>query len=229
MIDVATNLQTLLNRIHSLEQTYYRAPNSVSLLAVSKSQPAALIKTLACAGQHDFGENYLKEALLKISALADLGLSWHFIGPIQSKKASLIAQHFSWVHTVCRLKEAQLLSKHRPAELGDLNICIQIKLDEDPNRSGISLADAPSLLLEIKDLPLLKVRGLMTIAPISDDVEKQRDYFAQLKTLFDKLNDKNQLDTLSMGMSDSLDAAIAAGSTMVRIGTALFGARQTHN
>ncbi len=225
MIDVVTNLKTLLKRIKSLEQTYHRAPGSVSLLAVSKSHPISLIETLVGAGQHDFGENYLQEALLKISALAHHQLSWHFIGHIQSKKAPLLAQHFSWVHTVCRLKEAQLLSQYRAKEHGPLNICIQVKLDDNPNRSGVMIADVPNLLLEIKHLPLLNVRGLMTIAPISEDIEQQRHYFTQVKRLYDKLNDKNEFDILSMGMSDSLEAAIACGSTMIRVGTALFGER----
>ncbi|MGD9592423.1 MAG: YggS family pyridoxal phosphate-dependent enzyme [Candidatus Berkiella sp.] len=225
MTDVATNLQVLLNRIRTLEQTYHRAPNSVSLLAVSKSQSASLIETLACAGQQDFGENYLQEALIKISALSHQQLSWHFIGPIQSKKAPLIAQYFSWVHTVCRLKEAQLLSKQRSHELGPLNICIQVKLDADPNRSGIAISEVPSLIQAIKDLPQLKLRGLMTIAPISNDFKQQCFYYDQLKSLMDSLNDKNALDTLSMGMSDSIEAAIAKGATIVRVGTALFGPR----
>lgn len=225
MIDVQTNLKTILRRIHVLEQTYHRAPGSVSLLAVSKAKSITKINALIDAGQHDFGENYLQEALPKISALSDKTLHWHFIGKIQSKKAPLISQHFQWVHTVSRVKEALSLSTHRPRDLGPLNICIQVKLDNDPNRSGAAIHEVPSLIQEIKSFPLIRLRGLMTIAPPNNDFDQQCKYFSLVKELFDSLND-NHLDTLSMGMSADLDAAIACGATLVRIGTAIFGERK---
>ncbi|MBS0286568.1 MAG: YggS family pyridoxal phosphate-dependent enzyme [Proteobacteria bacterium] len=224
MKDILTNLHILLQRIRDAEQTYHRVPGSVSLLAVSKSHASTLIETLLGAQQHDFGENYLQEALIKISALENKQLTWHFIGPIQSKKAPLIAQHFNWVHTVSRFKEAQALSEHRPQNLGHLNICIQVKLDNNPKRGGVVPEDVPALIEVIKPLPLLRLRGLMTIPPFSEDFEQQRKYFSLVKTLYEQVND-GTMDTLSMGMTSDLEAAIAEGSTMVRIGTGLFGPR----
>ncbi len=224
MIDVVSNLQSVLQRIRTLEVAYQRAPQSVALLAVTKTQPLSLIEALFDAGQHDFGENYLQEALPKISALAHKQLIWHFIGPIQSKKAALIAQHFSWVHTLSRIKEAELLAAHRPASLGPLNICIQVKLDDNPNRAGASPEEVPALVSAIKQLASLRLRGLMTLPPYSENFEEQRRYFNLLKNLLRHINDE-ALDTLSMGMSADLEAAIAEGATIVRLGTALFGQR----
>lgn len=225
MIDILTNLQTLRERIRTAEQTYHRVPGSVSLLAVSKSHASTLIETLVGAKQHDFGENYLQEALIKISALKHKQLTWHFIGPIQSKKAPLIAQHFDWVQTISRYKEAQSLSECRPKDLGPLNICIQVKLDDNPKRSGVNLEDVPDLIKAIKPLPLLRLRGLMTIPPYTQDFEQQRKYFSLVTALYRQVND-GTLDTLSMGMTADLEAAIAEGSTLVRVGTGLFGPRQ---
>ncbi len=227
MIDVTANLNAIMQRIQAAVQKYQRPAGSVSLLAVSKSHAPTLISTLNAAGQQDFGENYLQEALLKISALSQKRLVWHYIGPIQSKKASEIAHNFSWVHTISRVKEAHLLSQHRLHELGPLQICIQVKLDDNPRKSGIAISDVPSLIESINEIPNLRLRGLMTIPPFTEDFEQQRIYFSLLKTLFLNLNAQGaKLDTLSMGMTHDLEAAIAEGATIVRIGTGIFGPRK---
>ncbi len=215
-----------MQRIQGAVEKFQRQPGSVSLLAVSKSHAPTLISALIAAGQHDFGENYLQEALLKISALSQKRLVWHYIGPIQSKKAPEIAHNFSWVHTISRFKEAHLLSQHRPPFLDPLQICIQVKLDDNPKKSGIAISDVASLIESIKELPHIRLRGLMTIPPFSEDFEQQRKYFSLLKTLFLSLNAQGaQLNTLSMGMTHDLEAAIAEGATIVRIGTGIFGSR----
>jgi pyridoxal phosphate enzyme (YggS family) len=226
MIDVTVNLNAIMQRIHVAVQKYQRPAGSVSVLAVSKSHAPTLISALNAAGQQDFGENYLQEALLKISALSQKRLIWHYIGPIQSRKAPEIAHNFSWVHTISRFKEAHLLSQQRHG-LDPLQICIQVKLDDNPKKSGMTISDVPSLIESIKALPNLKLRGLMTIPPFTEDFDQQRKHFSLLKTLFMSLNDKGaQLDTLSMGMTHDLEAAIAEGATIVRIGTGIFGARK---
>ena len=194
---------------------------------MSKTKPAAALREAHAAGLRDFGENYLQEALGKQQELADLPLSWHFIGPIQSNKTRAIAEHFDWVHSVDRLKIAQRLSEQRPAELPPLNICIQVNVSGEASKSGCAPADLPALASAIGALPRLQLRGLMAIPEPTEDRAAQDAAFAAVQRLNNDLRDslKLPLDTLSMGMSHDLEAAIAQGATWVRIGTALFGAR----
>jgi pyridoxal phosphate enzyme (YggS family) len=190
---------------------------------VSKTKPAAAIRQAFAAGVRDFGENYLQEALEKQLELGDLPLIWHFIGPIQSNKTKAIAEHFAWVHSVDRLKIAQRLSDQRPAHLPALNICLQVNVSGEASKSGCNPDELPALAQAVTQLPNLRLRGLMTIPEPTDDVARQHAAFARLRELQDGLG--LDLDTLSMGMSHDLEAAIAEGATWVRIGTALFGAR----
>ena len=201
------------------------------LLAVSKTQTAATIRTAYQAGQIAFGENYLQEAIDKQSQLTDCAIEWHFIGPIQSNKTRAIAERFSWVHSVSRIKIAQRLSAQRPEALSSLNICIQVNLDDETGKEGVTLAEVPALAEKISSLPRLKLRGLMAIPEPRDIVQEQQQSFLRLTHALSKLQrqlPQAPLDTLSMGMSNDLEAAIAAGATIVRIGTALFGAREEH-
>ncbi|MBJ7548429.1 YggS family pyridoxal phosphate-dependent enzyme, partial [Pseudomonas sp. OA3] len=195
----------------------------IGLLAVSKTKPAAAIREAHAAGLRDFGENYLQEALEKQTELSDLPLIWHFIGPIQSNKTRPIAEHFDWVHSVDRLKIAQRLSEQRPAHLPPLNICLQVNVSGEDSKSGCSPEALPELVKAVAALPNLRLRGLMAIPEPTDDIAAQHAAFAHLRQLRDDL--ALDLDTLSMGMSHDLGAAIAEGATWVRIGTALFGAR----
>ncbi|AIR88535.1 YggS family pyridoxal phosphate-dependent enzyme [Pseudomonas cremoricolorata] len=223
MSTVAANLQALAVRIHSAAEAAGRAPSSVRLLAVSKTKPASAVRELYAAGVSDVGENYLQEALNKQQELADLPLTWHFIGPIQSNKTRAIAEHFDWVHSVDRLKIAQRLSEQRPAGLAPLNVCLQVNVSGEGSKSGCAPADLPALAAAVAALPGLRLRGLMAIPAPSDERAAQERPFAQLRELLGQL--EPGLDTLSMGMSHDLEAAIAQGATWVRIGTALFGAR----
>ncbi len=202
--------------------------DKVTLLAVSKRHPVEKILTLYQQGQRDFGESYIQEAVQKIQQTAGLDIVWHFIGPIQSNKTRDIAENFQWVHSVDRLKIARRLSEQRPAQLPDLNICLQINISEEPQKSGFSPTEIFKHLENIADLPHLKLRGLMAIPRMATEYEQQRLAFRQLKELMQTLNEqfKLNMDTLSMGMSGDLEAAIAEGATIVRIGTALFGARE---
>lgn len=203
-----------------------RDPAEVVLLAVSKTRSAAELRELASQGQQCFGENYLQEALEKMAVLPDLALEWHFIGPIQSNKTRPIAEHFSWVHSVDRLKIAQRLSEQRPPPLGPLNICLQVNISGEASKSGVGLNALPELAQQVAALPQLRLRGLMAIPAPADDEAEQRRPFQALRQAMEQLNAQGlQLDTLSMGMSDDLEAAIAEGASMVRIGTALFGPR----
>jgi pyridoxal phosphate enzyme (YggS family) len=223
MSTIAENISTLAERIRSAAQAVQRDPASVGLLAVSKTKPANDLREAYDAGLRDFGENYLQEALGKQAELSDLPLIWHFIGPIQSNKTRAIAEHFAWVHSVDRLKIAQRLSEQRPPELPPLNICIQVNVSGEASKSGCSPEDLPALAEAISALPNLKLRGLMAIPEPTDDRDEQNASFAAVSTLQAQLG--LPLDTLSMGMSHDLEAAIAQGATWVRIGTALFGAR----
>ncbi|MCQ4256838.1 YggS family pyridoxal phosphate-dependent enzyme [Stutzerimonas stutzeri] len=223
MSTIATNIAKVGTRIREAAQAVARDPDEVRLLAVSKTQPAGAIREASDAGQRDFGENYLQEALEKQADLRDLSLTWHFIGPIQSNKTKLIAEHFDWVHSVDRLKIAQRLSDQRPPELAPLNVCLQVNVSGEASKSGCELLDVPELAQAIIALPRLRLRGLMAIPEPTDDPAEQRAAFARLRQLQSELN--LDLDTLSMGMSQDLEAAIAEGATWVRIGTALFGAR----
>lgn len=217
----------LRDRIAAAEQRYHRKPGSVRLLAVSKTQVPAAIERVYNLGQRDFGENYLQEALPKIKVLAELSaIQWHFIGRIQANKTRDIAETFDWVHSVDRLKIAQRLNEQRPLPRGQLNICLQINLEDETGKGGIHPAHALQLGEQIAGLPRLKLRGLMCIPAEHSDFESQRSVFAHMRRLLETMNAQGlQLDTLSMGMSGDLEAAIAEGSTMVRVGTAIFGPR----
>lgn len=223
MSTIANNIAKVATRIREAAQAAARNPDEVHLLAVSKTQPAEAIRQACQAGLHDFGENYLQEALEKQADLADLPLTWHFIGPIQSNKTKSIAEHFDWVHSVDRLKIAQRLSDQRPESLPPLNICLQVNVSGEASKSGCEPQDVPQLAQAIAALPRLRLRGLMAIPEPTDDPTEQRAAFARLHHLQAEL--QMDLDTLSMGMSQDLEAAIAEGATWVRIGTALFGAR----
>ncbi len=223
---IADNLAQLHKRIQQAERRYQRPPGSVQLLAVSKTRPAEDILAAATCGQRHFGENYLQEAVEKITALADLNLCWHFIGPIQSNKTRLIATHFHWVHSVDRLKIARRLSDQRPAHLPPLNICLQVNISDEASKSGLSLSELPEAARQIAGLPNLHLRGLMAIPQRSSHFEQQRHSFRQLHQALQSLNNEGiGLDTLSMGMSTDMEAAIAEGATIVRIGTDIFGPR----
>ncbi|MDI3275451.1 YggS family pyridoxal phosphate-dependent enzyme [Pseudomonas sp. AL03] len=223
MSTIADNILQVSTRIHAAAVAAKRDEDSVQLLAVSKTKPAEAVREAHAAGIHDFGENYLQEALSKQLELADLPLIWHFIGPIQSNKTRAIAEHFAWVHSVDRLKIAQRLSEQRPADLPPLNICIQVNVSGEASKSGCTPADLPALANAISELPRIKLRGLMAIPEPTEDRAAQDAAFAAVQRLQASLN--LPLDTLSMGMSHDLESAIAQGTTWVRIGTALFGAR----
>ena len=223
MSTIAANISTLEQRIRTASLAAQRDPASVGLLAVSKTKPSSALREAYAAGLRDFGENYLQEALGKQAELADLPLCWHFVGPIQSNKTRAIAENFAWVHSVDRLKIAQRLSEQRPEGLEPLNICIQVNVSGEASKSGCTPEDLPALAAAISALPRLKLRGLMAIPEPTEDQAEQAAAFAAVRTLQDQLD--LPLDTLSMGMSHDLEAAIAQGATWVRIGTALFGAR----
>ena len=226
MTTIPGNLQHVRARIATACQGAGRGVEEVTLLAVSKTFGPEAVREAFAAGQATFGENYIQEAVEKIALLKDLPLQWHCIGPIQSNKTRLVAEHFDWVHTVDRLKIAERLSAQRPADRPPLNVCIQVNIDGGANKSGVAPGDALALARAVAALPQLKLRGLMSIPEIAPDFEAARAVHASARALFDQLNaDGLGLDTLSMGMSDNLEAAIAAGSTMVRIGTAIFGSR----
>ena len=223
MSTIAENIAKVGVRIREAAQASQRDCGSIGLLAVSKTKPAAAVREAFAAGAQDFGENYLQEALDKQAELYDLPLTWHFIGPIQSNKTKAIAEHFSWVHSVDRLKIAERLSAQRPAHLPALNICLQVNVSGEASKSGCHPDELAALAQAVTQLPNLRLRGLMTIPEPTDDPIEQRAAFARLRELQQGLN--LGLDTLSMGMSHDLEAAIAEGATWVRIGTALFGAR----
>ena len=223
MSTIADNIAEVEARIRAAALAVQRDVTSIHLLAVSKTKPAAALREAYAAGIRDFGENYLQEARAKQVELTDLPLSWHFIGPIQSNKTREIAEHFSWVHSVDRLKIAQRLSEQRPADLEPLNICIQVNVSGEASKSGCTPQDLPALAAAINGLPRLKLRGLMAIPEPTEDRAEQDAAFATVRDLQQSLN--LGLDTLSMGMSHDLESAIAQGATWVRIGTALFGAR----
>ena len=223
MSTIADNISQVMARIQAGAQAAQRPAGTIGLLAVSKTKPAAAIREAYAAGIRDFGENYLQEALAKQQELAELPLCWHFIGPIQSNKTRAIAENFAWVHSVDRLKIAQRLSEQRPAGLPPLNICIQVNISGEASKSGCEPADLQALATAIAALPNLRLRGLMAIPEPLEDRAAQDAAFASVRTLQEHL--QLPLDTLSMGMSHDLEAAIAQGATWVRIGTALFGAR----
>lgn len=225
-------IHTLADNLADIQQgiaqakTRFQMTQPVTLCAVSKSQPAEVIRAAYAAGQTVFGENYLQEALAKQAQLQDCAIAWHFIGPIQSNKTQQIALQFDWVHSVDRFKIAQRLSDARSQSLPPLNICLQVNISEEASKSGASGQEVLELALKIKQLPHLRLRGLMAIPAPQQDFAAQRDQFRQVRALFDHLNTHGlQLDTLSIGMSGDYEAAIAEGATLVRVGTAIFGAR----
>lgn len=226
MKTISLRLKSLRDRIRAAENRNGRPPGSVTLLAVSKTRSAVEIRTAHDAGQHLFGENYLQEAMVKMEALADLDLEWHFIGPIQSNKTRDIAARFAWVHSVDRLRIAERLSAARPHELPPLNVCIQVNIGAEASKSGINMDQLPELALEIGRLPRLNLRGLMTMPRLTGDQAEQRRQFHELRAGFDRLKTLGYpLDTLSMGTSTDLEAAIAEGATVVRVGSGVFGER----
>ncbi len=226
MTTIATQLQTVRARIAAACLAAGRDPQAVRLLAVSKTFGPEAVAEAYAAGQTAFGENYIQEAVEKMAALSHLPLEWHCIGPIQSNKTRLVAQHFAWAHTVDRLKIAQRLSEQRPPELSPLQVCIQVNVDGGPTKSGVAPNEALGLAREVAALPRLCLRGLMCIPEPAPDFEASCAVFMRAKALFDQVNEAGlQLDTLSMGMTADLEAAIHAGSTLVRVGTAIFGGR----
>ena len=227
MIDNAlkTSLKNVYSRIHMAEQQFNRPISSVSLLAVSKTQPISKIRQAYNLGLRHFGENKLQEALLKIQQCNDLDIQWHFIGSIQSNKTLDIARSFSWVQSLDRLKIAKRLHEQRPQGLPPLNVCIQVNISQEPQKSGVTPSELPSFIQSLETLPKLRLRGLMCIPKPTVDSTKQRHIFHLMHSLFLQCNSLYPLDTLSMGMSQDLEAAIAEGSTMVRIGQAIFGSR----
>lgn len=227
MPTIHERLQQLRSDIRRAESAAHRPPDSVRLLAVSKTRSVAEIREALAAGQTAFGESYVQEALEKMTALADTPIEWHFIGPIQSNKTAQIAAHFHWVHSLDRLKIAQRLNDQR-GDLPPLNVCIQVNTSGEASKAGIPESQLAPLAEAIRQLPRLRLRGLMTIPAPESDPDKQRVPFRQLKTCLDRLNQLGMaLDTLSMGMSDDMQAAIAEGATIVRIGTAVFGPAST--
>jgi len=227
MTSIQHNLQQLRQRIRAAATQCGRDSEEVTLLAVSKTKPASAVEEAIDAGQLAFGENYVQEGVEKIQALAaHPEVEWHFIGPLQSNKSRLVAEHFAWCHTVDRLKIAQRLNDQRPASLPPLNVLIQVNISDENSKSGIMLEALPELAQQVAALPRLRLRGLMAIPAPESDYARQLAVCQQMAEAFRQLKQHYpDVDTLSLGMSDDMDAAIAAGSTMVRIGTAIFGAR----
>jgi pyridoxal phosphate enzyme (YggS family) len=229
MTTIHDNLKAVTGRISKACAAVRREQSSVVLLAVSKTWPAAAVLDAAHAGQKAFGENYVQEALEKIQALAaypELALEWHFIGPLQSNKTRPVAENFAWVHSVDRLKIAQRLSEQRPDNLPPLQVCIQVNVSGEASKSGCEPKELMALVKDVAALPRLRLRGLMAIPEPTEDVALLRSRFALLRQWQTELNAQGyQLDTLSMGMSHDMDLAIQEGATMVRVGTAIFGAR----
>ena len=225
-INVTSNLTAVTDRIRVAEHQAHRTPQSVTLLAVSKTKPAALIEAASAAGQRCFGENYAQEAVEKAEALKHLNLEWHFIGPIQSNKTRGLATHMDWIHTVERAKIARRLNDQRPDGMAPLNICLQVNISGEASKAGILPTEVLDLADAISVLPRLRLRGLMAIPAPSEGIDAQRKPFKALKDLWEELkNTFPELDTLSMGMSGDLEAAVLEGATIVRIGTDVFGAR----
>jgi hypothetical protein len=226
MTTIEPNLQAVHLRIARACEAAGRDVASVQLLAVTKTFDAAAVSDAVAAGQRQFGENYIQEAVAKMALVPRSGIVWHCIGPVQSNKTRLVAAHFDWVQSVDRLKIAQRLNEQRPEGLAPLQVCIQVNTDGGPNKAGVTPQELPALAQAVAALPRLRLRGLMTIPEPAPDFDAARAVHARAKKLFDALNaDGMALDTLSMGMSGDLEAAIHAGSTMVRVGTAIFGTR----
>ena len=230
MTDIAKNIVSVQRQISHTAQTYRRDPSAIRLIAVSKTRPAAMIREAYHSGLTHIGENFVQEALEKIALLHDLEICWHFIGPIQSNKTRKIAENFQWVHSVDTLKVARRLSNQRPADLDPLNLCVQVNISGESSKSGVSPADLGPLVEQILYLPNLRLRGLMSIPAPADGISFQREPFKRLRDLLEEIKVKlgtkaDDMQHLSMGMSADLEAAIAEGATLVRIGTAIFGRR----
>lgn len=225
---IAKNLQRVNMNIREYEKLYQRSENSVVLLGATKNQSIEKMQEAIDNGLTIFGENYLQEALEKMELLANKKIEWHYIGPIQSNKIKKIAEHFSWVQSVSSEKIAKSLNDHRPTDLPPLNICIEVNINAEASKSGASPNEVLALAEYCQSLPNIKLKGLMAIPKLTNSFEEQRKEFRELKKLFDSMKEKGfKVDTLSMGMSDDLEAAIAEGSTMVRVGTAIFGKRES--
>jgi len=228
MDTIENRLQAVKSRIADAARRAARDPRDIVLVAVSKSFPAAAVAAACAAGQRDFGENHLQEALAKLDLFAGRGVVWHFIGPLQSNKTRPVAERFDWVHSIDRLKVAERLAAQRPGGLPPLEVCVQVNVSGEASKNGVAPGEAPALAHAVARLPQLRLRGLMTIPEPTSDTALQRRRFAALRELKERLGREGlALDTLSMGMSDDLEAAIAAGATMVRVGTAIFGPRQS--
>lgn len=228
MPEISLRLQQVYEQIANYLKEFNREPDSVQLVAVSKTQPLSALHEAIKAGLTVFGENYLQEALIKMAALKEHSLEWHFIGPIQSNKTGAIASGFDWVHSIDRFKIAQHLSRHRPSDRTPLQVLIQVNTSGESSKSGCRLDELAELSAQISSLPGLQLRGLMTLPAPIDDFEQQRRPFRQLREALQTLKlEFPQMDTLSMGMSNDLRAAIAEGATMVRLGTAIFGPRKS--
>ncbi len=226
MTTIAENIAQLSARLQRLERQYGRSASSVKLLAVSKRHPVESIIAANKVGIEDFGENYLQEALDKIQHLSSLRVNWHFIGPIQSNKTKAIAENFQWVHSIDRLKIAQRLSDQREPSASKLNVCVQVNISHEANKSGVELGEVEALCDSVAALPNLQLRGLMAIPAAEPDLDSQRIAFRVLAQEYSRLKPRYvQFDTLSMGMSNDFEAAIAEGSTLIRIGTGIFGPR----
>lgn len=230
MNSISTRLQQVLTQIDNAASTSCKKRSEINLLAVSKTKPVEQVMAVYALGQRKFGENYLQEAVEKITHLQQDGhyddIEWHFIGPIQSNKTRPIAEHFDWVQSIDRLKVAQRLNDQRPAEMAKLNICIQVNISAEDSKSGADLAQARLLAEQVTQLPNLVLRGIMAIPEKTADLDKLKSQFNQLESLYLSLQHQyNQIDTLSMGMTNDMELAIAQGSNMVRVGTAIFGAR----
>jgi pyridoxal phosphate enzyme (YggS family) len=227
--NLAANIEAVRRRITAAALAAGRPPESVTLVGVTKGQPAEVAAAARAAGLTDLAENYLQEAVAKIAAVPRQGLTWHFIGQLQTNKTRTIAEQFDWVHTVDRLKLAERLSAQRPFHGPPLSVCLQVKLADEPTKGGVAPEALPALAAAVAALPRLRLRGLMCVPPESDDPAVQRGYFARLRTLAGELRrDGLALDVLSMGMSADLESAVFEGATHVRIGTALFGPRRIH-
>ncbi|SDK74411.1 YggS family pyridoxal phosphate-dependent enzyme [Microbulbifer yueqingensis] len=226
--EITENLNRVRERIVTCCGACGRGEGEVTLLAVSKTKPASALRAAFAAGQRDFGENYLQEALEKQAELSDLPIRWHFIGPLQSNKTRQVAEHFQWVHTVDRLKIARRLSEQRPAGLPPLEVCLQVNIDAEESKSGVAPGELPQLAQAVAELPNIRLRGLMAIPAPRGERAEQRAPLEALASLLQSLREQlpgAPLDTLSMGMSADMEAAIEAGSTMVRVGTDIFGRR----
>lgn len=224
--EIESRLEAVRQSIRASAEACGRAGETITLVAVSKTRGAEEIRAALAAGQHHFGENYVQEALAKINALADEALTWHFIGPVQSNKTRAIAAHFHWLHSLDRFKPAERLSRQRSADMPPLNVCIQVNISAEAQKGGVSPEEAPELCAAIRDLPGLRLRGLMAIPAPARAGTDSRAAYRRLRLMAEEINARGfTLDTLSMGMSADMDSAISEGATLVRVGTAIFGKR----